>query len=198
MSAAPSSSGRYVAPARLVDGSVVDLWTRGGHLSWEVPVTAPRAGRWKSFPALADEARSAPPSEFALPVEHLLIWQAGEAAAERRWTYLCDEWNSRHVEGDAVVVMATARGGTAAAAVIMTGYSFVTGSGRRVRHFKFYLLSAAVVPRGDEATPEATDGAWYLGEGAGDGGGGGAAAGSGAALSKRLLGERVCDDAPPP
>ena len=127
-------------------------------------------------------------------MEHLLIWQAGEAAAERRWTYLCDEWNSRHVEGDAVVVVAAARRSTAAAAVIMAGCGFVAGSGQRVRHFKFYLLSAAVVPRGDEAT----DGAWHLGEGARDGGGGGAVAGSGAALSKRLLGERVCDDAPPP
>ena len=64
---------RYIAPAKLADGSVVDLWAHGANVSWEVPQVAARSGRWKSFAA---------------------VGAAG--APEALWRYLCEEWNGAH------------------------------------------------------------------------------------------------------
>ena len=61
----------YTAPARLADGSVVDLWARGAPVSWDVPAAAARGGRWKSFPALVETG----------------------ADGARLWEHLCREWN---------------------------------------------------------------------------------------------------------
>jgi len=70
-----------IAPGKLVDGSVVDVWSKGESISWDMPVTgAPstsssRGGRWRSFPYLAE-----------------LDGEDGEAL----WGYLCQEWNAEH------------------------------------------------------------------------------------------------------
>ena len=61
----------YTAPARLADGSVVDLWARGAPVSWDVPAAAARGGRWKAFPALVETG----------------------ADGARLWEHLCREWN---------------------------------------------------------------------------------------------------------
>jgi LmbE family N-acetylglucosaminyl deacetylase len=67
-----------IAPGLLVDGSVVDVWSKSQEVSWEMPGTgAPctstsRPGRWRSFPYLAE--------------------LQGEDAYVL-WHYLCDEWD---------------------------------------------------------------------------------------------------------
>jgi len=61
----------YIAPAKLADGSLVDIWAHGAPVSWEVPASAARSGRWKSFAA---------------------VGASGEAP-EALWNYLCTEWN---------------------------------------------------------------------------------------------------------
>ena len=49
-----------IAPGRLADGSIVDIWSKTDDVSWEMPGTgAPctstaRAGRWRSYPYLAE------------------------------------------------------------------------------------------------------------------------------------------------
>lgn len=67
-----------IAPGLLVDGSVVDVWSKQDEVSWAMPGTgAPctstaRPGRWRSFPYLAE-----------------LEGEEGEVL----WRYLCDEWD---------------------------------------------------------------------------------------------------------
>ena len=66
-----------VAPARLDDGSIVDLWRGTESVSWEVPrgaAPAHRGGRWRSWPYLAERT---PEAEDAF------------------WGTLCDEWEAR-------------------------------------------------------------------------------------------------------
>jgi len=69
---------REIAPGRLADGSVVDVWGRTDKLEWSMPGTgAPctstsRPGRWRSFPYLAE--------------------LKGEDA-EALWSYLCKQWD---------------------------------------------------------------------------------------------------------
>ena len=67
-----------IAPGRLQDGSVVDVWGRTDVVNWKMPgsgapcTSTSRPGRWRSFPYLAD--------------------LEGEDA-EALWGYLCDEWD---------------------------------------------------------------------------------------------------------
>ena len=66
-----------VAPARLDDGSVVDLWRGTEQVAWAVPrgaAPAGRGGRWRSWPYLAERTAEA------------------DAAF---WGALCDEWEAR-------------------------------------------------------------------------------------------------------
>lgn len=116
----------YLAPARLADGSVVDLWSRGGEVSWEVPAVAPRAGRWKSFAAVAFAAPSAAAGGPLAWLRHAAA--EGEPAAAAPpvaqgatplWRYLCAEWN---------------RGAP---------------YGRRALRFNFFLLSADLLLEGE-------------------------------------------------
>lgn len=67
-----------IAPGRLQDGSVVDVWGRTDVVNWNMPgsgapcTSTARPGRWRSFPYLAD--------------------LDGEDA-EALWGYLCNEWD---------------------------------------------------------------------------------------------------------
>lgn len=70
-----------IAPGRLKDGSVVDVWGRKKNVEWDMPGTgAPctstaRPGRWRSFPYLAE--------------------LEGEEA-EALWSYLCRQWDDEN------------------------------------------------------------------------------------------------------
>jgi hypothetical protein len=73
-----------VAPARISDGSVVDLWRDQAEISWAVPTgeePARRRGRWRAFPYLAER---------------------GEEEQAAFWGALCDEWSAHDVEGRGV------------------------------------------------------------------------------------------------
>ena len=74
-----------VAPARLSDGSVVDIWRNETEVAWAVP-TGPepqrRRGRWRAFPYTAERDTDA------------------ESAF---WGTLCDEWEANDVLGRSVV-----------------------------------------------------------------------------------------------
>lgn len=73
-----------IAPGRLQDGSVVDVWGRTDEVNWNMPgsgapcTSTSRPGRWRSFPYLA---------EFE------------EEDAEALWGYLCKQWD-RENEAD--------------------------------------------------------------------------------------------------
>ncbi|CAK9096582.1 unnamed protein product [Durusdinium trenchii] len=73
-SGAETSVNWEVAPARLADGSTVDLWSWRS-VSFEKPERYGRRGRWMSFPS----DRPASPE-----------------ALDARFRYLCDEWNQAH------------------------------------------------------------------------------------------------------
>lgn len=72
-----------IAPGRLLDGSIVDVWSKSDTgVSWDMPGTGSsdyyntaRRGRWRSFPYLAD-----------------LDGEDGDAL----WSYLCREWDDEH------------------------------------------------------------------------------------------------------
>eukprot|EP00529_Nitzschia_sp_RCC80_P033774 CAMPEP_0113521788 /NCGR_PEP_ID=MMETSP0014_2-20120614/44838_1 /TAXON_ID=2857 /ORGANISM="Nitzschia sp." /LENGTH=206 /DNA_ID=CAMNT_0000419793 /DNA_START=942 /DNA_END=1559 /DNA_ORIENTATION=- /assembly_acc=CAM_ASM_000159 len=67
-----------IAPGRLQDGSVVDVWGRTDVVNWSMPgsgapcTSTSRPGRWRSFPYLAE--------------------LEGEEA-EALWSYLCRQWD---------------------------------------------------------------------------------------------------------
>jgi hypothetical protein len=67
-----------IAPGLLVDGSVVDVWSKSLDVSWSMPgsgapsTSSARPGRWRSFPYLAE-----------------LEGDDGEAL----WRYSCAEWD---------------------------------------------------------------------------------------------------------
>ena len=69
---------REIAPGRLADGSVVDVWGRSDVVLWSMPgsgapcTSTSRPGRWRSFPYLAE-----------------LEGEDGEAL----WSYLCKQWD---------------------------------------------------------------------------------------------------------
>lgn len=75
-----------VAPARLSDGSVTDVWRDGSEgIAWQVPLgdePRRRRGRWRAFPYTAERAADA------------------EAAF---WGALCDEWERHDELGRSVV-----------------------------------------------------------------------------------------------
>ena len=68
-----------IAPGKLQDGSVVDIWGNKDHVDWTMPgsgapcTSTARPGRWRSFPYLAE-----------------LEGESGEAL----WSYLCRQWDS--------------------------------------------------------------------------------------------------------
>eukprot|EP00751_Fragilariopsis_kerguelensis_P026944 CAMPEP_0170879786 /NCGR_PEP_ID=MMETSP0734-20130129/31980_1 /TAXON_ID=186038 /ORGANISM="Fragilariopsis kerguelensis, Strain L26-C5" /LENGTH=234 /DNA_ID=CAMNT_0011263051 /DNA_START=1 /DNA_END=707 /DNA_ORIENTATION=+ len=77
-----------IAPGRLQDGSVVDVWGRTDVVNWNMPgsgapcTSTARPGRWRSFPYLAD--------------------LEGDDA-EALWGYLCREWDrvkNIHTDGN--------------------------------------------------------------------------------------------------
>lgn len=71
-----------IAPGRLRDGSIVDVWSKSSDgVLWEMPgagapsTSTARRGRWRSFPYLAE-----------------LKGEDGDAL----WSYLCREWDAEH------------------------------------------------------------------------------------------------------
>eukprot|EP00429_Kryptoperidinium_foliaceum_P009852 CAMPEP_0176004268 /NCGR_PEP_ID=MMETSP0120_2-20121206/1603_1 /TAXON_ID=160619 /ORGANISM="Kryptoperidinium foliaceum, Strain CCMP 1326" /LENGTH=460 /DNA_ID=CAMNT_0017336939 /DNA_START=302 /DNA_END=1684 /DNA_ORIENTATION=+ len=70
-----------IAPGRLADGSIVDVWGRSDEVLWSMPgsgapcTSTSRPGRWRSFPYLAE--------------------LEGEDA-EALWGYLCKQWDSEN------------------------------------------------------------------------------------------------------
>ncbi|EOD32968.1 hypothetical protein EMIHUDRAFT_230137 [Emiliania huxleyi CCMP1516] len=68
-----------IAPARLSDGAVVDLWRGTEEVSWAVPEEEAPAhgGRWRSLPLTAER---------------------GEDEEAQFWGALCDEWEARERE----------------------------------------------------------------------------------------------------
>lgn len=71
-----------VAPARLSDGSVVDIWWGTDQVPWAVPSGGePRGGRWRSWPYTAERSAEA----------DACFWQV-----------LCDEWRDESGRGRTV------------------------------------------------------------------------------------------------
>jgi hypothetical protein len=70
-----------IAPGRLLDGSIVDVWSKSDAVSWDMPgagapcTSTSRAGRWRSFPYLAE-----------------LDGEDGDAL----WQYLCKQWDDEN------------------------------------------------------------------------------------------------------
>jgi hypothetical protein len=70
-----------IAPGRLADGSIVDVWGRSDVVEWSMPgagapcTSTSRPGRWRSFP-------------YAAGFE-------GEVA-DAVWSYLCRQWDDEH------------------------------------------------------------------------------------------------------
>ena len=74
-----------IAPGKLADGSIVDVWSKSDEVSWEMPgagapcTSTARAGRWRSFPYLAE-----------------LDGDDGETL----WNYLCRQWDEENGVND--------------------------------------------------------------------------------------------------
>mmetsp|Transcript_13061 Transcript_13061/g.24948 ORF Transcript_13061/g.24948 Transcript_13061/m.24948 type:complete len:459 (+) Transcript_13061:101-1477(+) len=74
-----------IAPGRLQDGSIVDVWSKTDEVLWEMPgagapcTSTARAGRWRSFPYLAE-----------------LDGEDGETL----WSYVCRQWDEEHGVND--------------------------------------------------------------------------------------------------
>mmetsp|Transcript_13917 Transcript_13917/g.29374 ORF Transcript_13917/g.29374 Transcript_13917/m.29374 type:complete len:508 (+) Transcript_13917:315-1838(+) len=74
-----------IAPGRLSDGSVVDIWGKTDVVSWDMPgagapcTSTSRPGRWRSFPYLAE-----------------LSGEDGEVL----WGYLCRQWDDENGVND--------------------------------------------------------------------------------------------------
>eukprot|EP00565_Helicotheca_tamesis_P007242 CAMPEP_0185740422 /NCGR_PEP_ID=MMETSP1171-20130828/37728_1 /TAXON_ID=374046 /ORGANISM="Helicotheca tamensis, Strain CCMP826" /LENGTH=240 /DNA_ID=CAMNT_0028412263 /DNA_START=792 /DNA_END=1514 /DNA_ORIENTATION=+ len=70
-----------IAPGRLADGSVVDIWSKTDTINWNMPgsgapcTSTSRPGRWRSYPYLAE-----------------LEGEEGQVL----WDYLCYEWDNEH------------------------------------------------------------------------------------------------------
>lgn len=76
-----------IAPGRLRDGSVVDIWGKSDFVNWAMPgsgapcTSTSRPGRWRSFPYLL--------TDLSRDEENAL------------WGYLCKEWDRNNdVEGN--------------------------------------------------------------------------------------------------
>ena len=74
-----------IAPGKLADGSIVDVWSKTNDVSWEMPgagapcTSTSRVGRWRSFPYLAG-----------------LDGDDGETL----WSYLCRQWDEENEVDD--------------------------------------------------------------------------------------------------
>ena len=74
-----------IAPGRLLDGSIVDVWSKSNDVNWEMPgagapcTSTARAGRWRSFPYLAE-----------------LDGDDGETL----WSYVCRQWDQENGVND--------------------------------------------------------------------------------------------------
>ena len=70
-----------IAPGKLANGSIVDVWSKTNNVSWEMPgagapcTSTARAGRWRSYPYLAE-----------------LDGDDGEVL----WSYLCRQWDEEN------------------------------------------------------------------------------------------------------
>jgi predicted DCC family thiol-disulfide oxidoreductase YuxK len=77
-----TSDGWYVIPARLNDGSIVDLWRDGAAVGWEKPYLGYRlyvSQRWRKY--------------------MMNIWLSGYSHHRKHYaTYLCKQWNLSHEE----------------------------------------------------------------------------------------------------
>eukprot|EP00586_Coscinodiscus_wailesii_P021358 CAMPEP_0172505764 /NCGR_PEP_ID=MMETSP1066-20121228/188796_1 /TAXON_ID=671091 /ORGANISM="Coscinodiscus wailesii, Strain CCMP2513" /LENGTH=526 /DNA_ID=CAMNT_0013282497 /DNA_START=15 /DNA_END=1595 /DNA_ORIENTATION=+ len=73
-----------IAPGRLADGQIVDVWSKSDTIHWDMPgagapcTSTARAGRWRSFPYLAE-----------------LEGEEGDVL----WNYLCKQWDEEHNVG---------------------------------------------------------------------------------------------------
>jgi hypothetical protein len=136
-----------MAPARLSDGSTVDLWRGGDGVDWSVPEAEAEghAGRWRSLPLTAER----------------------DAAADIAfWRVLCTEWEAREAErwraaggrGDASQASddPSAREGGPHSGTGGGGGDTLSGGAvlggergtapRTVVGFHFYLMQADIVP----------------------------------------------------
>jgi len=119
-----------IAPARLSDGSIVDIWRGTEHVSWEVPEDEDRvhSGRWRSLPITAERDEQ---DDF------------------RFWSMLCDEWEARERERWAKA-RADMHGRHSSAfeteAPNAGEQSTNLLAPRTIVGFHFYLLQADVVP----------------------------------------------------
>jgi len=70
-----------IAPGRLEDGAIVDVWGQKNYVDWDMPgsgapcTSTARPGRWRSFPYLAE-----------------LEGESGDAL----WSYLCRQWDANN------------------------------------------------------------------------------------------------------
>jgi len=93
-----------IAPARLRNGSVVDLWRGGGRIAWEVPYEAAErhSGRWRAWPYMAERSPSA------------------DAAF---WGALCREWDV-HIGESRAAASSDPLIGAASGSAAVVGYHF--------------------------------------------------------------------------
>lgn len=66
-----------IVPAKLADGTIVDLWAHGSPVSWAIPKRAARPGRWRTFPMLSQT-------------------DAPQSVLHQTYSYFCREWNRGH------------------------------------------------------------------------------------------------------
>lgn len=120
-----------ICPAKLANGKIVDLWKRGGQVTWHVPSLsysnasysaqqdpeegpggkfARRSGRWRSFPYLSvadspsdDSIRQSLKSESSCQATENYADPIDGAFRDRMWNYLCKEWNANHSDDEKVL-----------------------------------------------------------------------------------------------
>jgi len=117
-----------IAPGKLADGSVVDVWGRKDYVEWAMPGTgAPctstaRPGRWRSFPYLAE-----------------LDGEDGEAL----WSYLCRQWDR---ENGVSTVSNSNDNDNDNNNDSSTSSASSINSHRKLLRFNFFMLQADVLP----------------------------------------------------
>lgn len=137
-----------IAPAKLADGRVVDLWTRGGAVSWDVPslllmnhsASAPgttafvrRSGRWRSFPYLS----VAEGAEGAALLDGPWADNAGEDPARQ---------NSCLVESQAAARPLDAQFHRRVWTYLCTEWNTRQPPSARVLRYSFFMLQADIEP----------------------------------------------------
>eukprot|EP00566_Odontella_aurita_P006548 CAMPEP_0113533052 /NCGR_PEP_ID=MMETSP0015_2-20120614/4390_1 /TAXON_ID=2838 /ORGANISM="Odontella" /LENGTH=597 /DNA_ID=CAMNT_0000432061 /DNA_START=168 /DNA_END=1961 /DNA_ORIENTATION=- /assembly_acc=CAM_ASM_000160 len=129
-----------IAPGRLSDGSVVDVWSKNpSGAEWDMPgagapsTSTARAGRWRSFPYLADFASARGREEEG--------YEEGFAL----WDYLCKEWDGEN--GVVPATVGSANTGSGSGSGSGNGNGNVNGNeGRRLLRYNFFMLQADVLP----------------------------------------------------